>query len=598
MTTIAENSPAPSGGDNTADTGTRVSDPVGGGINRLQAFDGLFLRAEHLKQIQEYAEALSYAAGQAAGYGVVYGFDVSVPDPVKGDQLLVGLGLAISPQGRPLKSGSTATVSLGGLVAPPDGYWVVDVIAGPAEYGDEAVYGLVCDDPCAGGSSRRPFVAEGIRVRLTPATEPGLDGFDNPDQRRGWLASRLFERERQAGGPWLTPATTGGSVPLLSSRSWGSGAPPPAGESVPIAVLLRNSSKWEVDAWAVRREIGDPSPKRVWQWRLGMRPWQVFVAQVLHFQDLLKARHSPPGGLSTEMLRRHVEEELDYAIKQVGERKVKEPLRVLNVLRSTVAGETTQAVPALPGLGIGELPPAGYLPVAGSESVEGQVAALLGPYVDTRFCRCRPDYVPHAVEQAQHMDRIVITDPDRPQAVDILVPVPDTGAITPATTAYGWVAFVRRRQADCGPGPVDEVDVYTAPDDKDVIDRLAHGTIPPGCTQLATATYPPGTWAVPPPNAFAALREAVKGHNKITLFGLASSADRRSLAEVRAVLLLEPVDGVDLDPRTAVVPAGGREAIVAVLGTKEGGGEGGEGGGEGGEGGPEQVEQARSQEER
>lgn len=569
MTMIADNGPAPGAGD-TTDTRTRTSAPVGGGINRLHAFDGLFLRAEHLTRIQDYAGSLAYAAGQAAGHGVVYGFDVSAAKVNDQWRLEVGPGLAINPQGRPLKSEQTATVPLDGLLADPNGYWVVEVIAGETPFGDESVYGLLCDDPCSGGSSMRPFVAEGIRVRLTPRAEDGLNQVSDL-QRRGWLASRLFENERRDGGPWLTPATAGGTVPPLSTRPWQTGAPPPTGEAVPVAVLLRTANEWEVDAWAVRREIGDPSPQRVWRWRLGMRPWQVFVAQVLQFQDLLTFRQSPRSGLTAAMLQQHVEEQLDYAIARVRERKQKEPLQVLNVLRSTLAGQVTQAAQvaeSLPGLGIDELPPAGYLPISGSASVEDQVAALLGANVDLRFCRCRPDHVPHAVEEVQHMDRLVLGDPDRPPAIDILVPVPADGEAGPATTAYGWVAFVRRRGADCGPGPVDEVGVYTVAHDEDVLTSLDEGVIPGSADELATAAYPPRTWAVPPPGAFALLRAAVPGHNKITLYGLASTDDRLPLAAVRAALLLGPLDDntIDFVLRTAKVPAGGREAIVAVLG--------------------------------
>lgn len=545
----------------TPENGALVSEAVGGGINRLRAFDGLFLRAEHLDQIQGYARALAHAAGQAAGYGVVYGFDVAI-SATNENELRVGAGLAIDPQGLPLRSEQVATVPLGNLVAPADGYWVVEIVPGSTPYGDEAVYGLVCDDPCSGGSSTRPFVAEGIRVRLSPRTEANLGNLVEPGERRGWLASKLFENERREGGPWVTPATAGGAVPPLSTRAWHDGAPPPAGDAVPVAVLLRTGDGWEVDAWTVRRELGDPSPRRVWQWRLGMRPWPVFVAQLLQFQDLLTARLSPPAGLTATMLRRHVEEQLDYAIARFKERKQKEPLQVISELRSTVAGQIAQALPALPGLGIGELPPAGYLPISGSDRVEDQVAALLGPNVSARFCRCRPDHVPHAIEEVQHMDRIVLTDADRPQSVDILIPVPESGS------AYSWVAFVRRRGTDCGPGPVDEVDVHVVTDEEEVLMSLDGGVIPDFATKLGTTTYPVRTWAVPPTEMFERLKAEINGHTPITLYGLASSDDRRPLAMVRAALLLGPLDEtVSLDLRTAVVAPGRREAVVAAFGT-------------------------------
>jgi hypothetical protein len=77
--------------------------------------------------------------------------------------------------------------------------------------------------------------------------------------------------------------------------------------------------------------------------------------------------------------------------------------------------------------GIVELPPAGWLPVVpGALDVNTQVKRLLGEGVDLRFCIVRPDYVPHAFEEAQHLERICLLeglkDPKAKQQVDILVP--------------------------------------------------------------------------------------------------------------------------------------------------------------------------------
>jgi hypothetical protein len=81
---------------------------AGGGINRLNAFNGLFLRAEHLERMQDYARELALAVGAAGGPGVVTGFDVALGD---GSTLLVEPGLAIDPTGRPLRSNHQITLS-------------------------------------------------------------------------------------------------------------------------------------------------------------------------------------------------------------------------------------------------------------------------------------------------------------------------------------------------------------------------------------------------------------------------------------------------------------------------------------------------------
>ena len=75
-----------------------------------------------------------------------------------------------------------------------------------------------------------------------------------------------------------------------------------------------------------------------------------------------------------------------------------------------------------------ELPSAGYLPVHnGSDlTVNQQVRALLGDGLDLRFCVTTADYIAHAVEEAQHMDRISLLqgldDPSNKPHVDIWVP--------------------------------------------------------------------------------------------------------------------------------------------------------------------------------
>lgn len=532
----------------------RTSDPVAGGIDRLAAFDGLFLRAEHLDRIQSYARDLSCAVGQAAGSGVVYGFDVLVQD----NELRVTPGLAVNRQGRPMRSGQMATVSLDNLVADPDGFWVVELVPESTPFGDETVYGVLCEDPCSGGASVRPFVSEGIRVRLTPDTAIGLDAIASVG-RRGWLASRLFERERRNAGPWLTPVADP-RVAALNSRPWNTGAPQPQGTSVPIAVLLRSGDAWEVDTWTARRETGDPWPVRVWQWRLGMRPSDVFVAQILQFQDLLTLRYPASSGHAAKQLRRRIEAQLAANVPELAD--------YAPLLQSLQVAVESQAR-SLPDLGIDEVPPAGYLPIAGYDAVEAQVTTLLGEYVNLRFCRCRPDFVPHAVESVQHMDRIVLNDPGRVARVDVLVPVLDEGPSADTEAPHGWVAFVRRREADCGPPPTDPVEVYVVDDDSDqgVMRQVESGEVPYGAEFLTTTTYPPGTWAVPPRDVFDRLHRRIGSRKFVTLVGLASAEDRRPLAAVRAGMLVATFDDkmVRFKLKTALRSGGGVEAIVAVL---------------------------------
>ena len=81
------------------------------GIRRLNAEDGLFLRADHLRQIQDYAREIALLAGVAAGPGVDYGFNVTL----EGSAIHVTPGLAIDATRRPLRTLRDVTVSLADL---------------------------------------------------------------------------------------------------------------------------------------------------------------------------------------------------------------------------------------------------------------------------------------------------------------------------------------------------------------------------------------------------------------------------------------------------------------------------------------------------
>jgi hypothetical protein len=75
-------------------------------------------------------------------------------------------------------------------------------------------------------------------------------------------------------------------------------------------------------------------------------------------------------------------------------------------------------------------------------SVNQQVRGMMGKGVDLRFCVVRPDYVPHALEEAQHMDRISLIegldDPNRKPAVDVLIPNGEIRSVEIIPTGTGY----------------------------------------------------------------------------------------------------------------------------------------------------------------
>lgn len=448
--------------------GLSVIDP-GTILTRLWYFDGKFLRADGFRMDQDYVRSLAALSHQATGSGVVHGYDVSRPG---GDTLRITGGLALAASGRVAYLPRQADLRIGELIARSSGTadpsepaapGVADfhrcspetaagpdvVVAGRPLYlltvagtealcGEEERFGQLCADACATRTDRSTVV-EGVcfRLRELTLTLPVSTSVPFDDRHlRSRVASAYFAAER-------------GAVPSRVSRAglgtpvWCAGAEPVGGDEVPLAVLDRAGDvSTLLDAWTARRELQESGPRRYWQWRMTMRPWDVFLAQVLQFQCQLLDL----GGDGPDADRAALRVAAD-ALSRVAA----DPEGRIAAVRDRIAS----ALDATPSAGTGsllldggmvELPPAGYLPIDLTRPVQDQVRALFGPGVDLRFCVARPDHVPEMLQEAQHLDRISLTrgldDPDRREAVDVLVPDGVIGPAAPATTAFAGTARI------------------------------------------------------------------------------------------------------------------------------------------------------------
>jgi hypothetical protein len=558
---------------------------VGGGITRLNASDGLFLRAEHLNTMEDYSLELSRAVGVAAGNGVVYGYGVKLDQ--KTLTLKVEAGLAIGPDGRPLQSTMVAELDISNLTATGDGFYVVELAPADWLFGQENVYGNLCTDPCSQGGQIQPYQAEGIAISVVPDTMQGLAG-QNDNQMRNWLASAYYEREREQAAPWLVPSLPNKPVPHLDSDAFSSSTGRPGGVTVPLAVLVPLKSGLKVDQWIARRDIGDPVPRRAWQWRLAMRPWDVFIAQVLQFQAQFNDEYQTAQQQSAQT---GTAGEITEAIKGLQRGLDRQHVKAgwlqagLDKLAKAAEEVAEANQTGLLGLGFNELPPAGYLPAADSKSdVASHFSTMFGSGVELRIRYCRADYAVRAVEQAQHLDRIPLDLPvqqDKPR-VDVLVPSEPADLSALYTASYPWVAFVRRSKPDHRPR-IDEVAVYllqmrgSKKGAKDTVERILKGEHPHGMEHMGQLAYPAGAYAVPTPDIYDAIHTKI-GHFKkhwMIAVGLASAEDRQPLAAVRAFLLaLGMTVDETLDVAEVLVgyPHGlSQEAIVIVYGSGEGG---------------------------
>ena len=487
-------------------------------LTRLHYFDGKYLKASDLTVEQTYLRRLVQISNQAGGSGVAYGYDLS---RALGDSLHLAAGLAIDPQGRVLLLPQEFQIGVQDLIdkslrrkvavtkpktpgafgdcapsaaAPPDGaavgaeLYLISVCAAEALCGQEDVFGVLCEDACA-KSTERPYSVEGILLRVTPLTlQAVLPASAAVPLTRRHLRSRVasawFDDERHVIESQISGAG-------LKSDVWCFGAQAQSGQCVNIGVLARaGTSTVFLDAWTTRRERIDTPAKRYWQWRMAMRPWDVFLAQILQFQCQLSDLYRNGGGGSGEDDPCHRAHSLVIEASNTVAKMVNYYQSVTSrfTLTPLLADKTTAASVAQPQLeggltalldfhkrlleagqdqasftdqflidgGIVSAPSAGYLPVTPSSvvSVNEQVRRLLGRGVDLRFCIVRPDFVPHALEEAQHMERISLLEGlDNPKLmpeVDVLVPNgivlqerPTTGAAYEAKLLTGFASAAR-----------------------------------------------------------------------------------------------------------------------------------------------------------
>jgi hypothetical protein len=457
-----------------------VAIPRSSPLRRLHYFDGKFLRAEHLTLEQDYQRRLVEASNQAGGAGVVYGLDCT---RAGNDELEVGPGMAIDPQGRvillpqnqvlgitdliersrqkpvvqraetPIAKTAfgeceTRTQTKPGIVQESTDLYLITVGHTEACCGTEDVYGKLCEEACVTSTSR-PYIIEGVVFRAEPLPPEVTAPLLTPSTRN-WSANQLRSRVASAYFRYYDQGVNDGTAPsVLTTGLACLGARLPGGENVPIALLARQGcTTLFLDTWIARRERMEAPARTYWAGCLHLRPWHVFLAQVLQFQCHLNALF-PEGKASTvardpcqerrtrlaDALKGFVKgypKEVEMLRAAFPQEKLSLALQDMRTIASNLEALTPVALDLADQVliqgGIVELPSAGYLPVDAKSAwtVNQQVRQLLGGGLDLRFCRVRPDYIPHALEEAQHLERISLLqglkDPKNKPEVDILVP--------------------------------------------------------------------------------------------------------------------------------------------------------------------------------
>lgn len=485
-------------------------------LTRLHYFDGKFLRADAFATEQDYHRARVRLANIAGGWGVVNGLEISL----RGAQLAVSAGMAITPAGNFVLATSDMRADLAKLLqlnqresTPPGSadfgdctkpvkagvkesapQAIYEITVGPVEglCGNEAVYGKLCESACA-TDSRHPYWREGVVLRLRPRTLalPGSSAVPvGAVHLRNRVASAYFALEPGLARSQVSAAGLAGDV-------WCGGAQLYGRDEVVIGLLVREGGSTRViDAWSGRRERMDAQARGYWQGRMAMRPWNVFVAQILQFQCQLSGALEPGGGQFTpvddcERIRELLDKtrrELEALtarwsdsgkklllktgdltrnqLKQVGSHvdgtyaEIGQLSKELAVVEAGAGALPVQRM--LIAAGFLDLPPAGYLPVAPAKvALEVQLQRMFGEGVNLHLHAVAEDEIAHLLEEAQHMRRISLTkgidDPKTPETVEVFVPEGRVVAAKAAATGEWWQVVVQPELADPGqsePTPV------------------------------------------------------------------------------------------------------------------------------------------------
>lgn len=465
-------------------------------LTRLHYFDGQYLRADALAMEQDYLRERDRLANLAGGWGVVHGLGIAQADGA----LRVGAGLAITPAGNLVLAVGELDVRLADLLklaapAPVEGncefgdcqegppthtaapaLQAYELTVAPAQTlcGNEAVYGKLCATACA-GDSQRPWWREGVALRLRPI---GLKLPDSssvslgPQHLRNRAASAYFAAE-----PWLAAPALGSAG--LAGSLWCNPAALYGRDEVPIGLLILEGGAVRVlDAWSTRRERMDSQARGYWQGRMAMRPWNVFLAQILQFQCQLSQRFDVAdkvlvpadecgqlrrlldrARMEMEALHRQYSEGARTLIKKLDARPTKQEAQnlsdevkaayaqlheIANTLSAAELGKG--ALPRnrmLIEAGFVELPPAGYLPVTpGKQDLEEQLSRMFGEGVRLAYQAVREDEIAHLLEEAQHQGRISLTrgldDASRIEDVEIFVPDGKAVGVEAAAPGIWW----------------------------------------------------------------------------------------------------------------------------------------------------------------
>jgi hypothetical protein len=283
-------------------------------MRSINFFNGRLLTAEDLGQEQAIRRAADARIGQAVGYGVANGLEVSQPVSAATQPVVtIQPGLAINLKGqamslsdavdvslvRPAGAGASATIGAFSDCQPPQpGIYVADagvyllvMCPASATEGRAPVNGLgTCTVAC-----NARYNIEGVQFRLVQLPT-GAD-LTQPALLRNTVAYECFgtivDTAAFVSDPFNASWDRTGLLDLMRRKKIGIGDC-----DIPLAVIYWTLEGIQyVDMWSVRRRLAKPGASRSWPLLFSDRRIGETDAMIQQFQDQIEAIFTVESGL-------------------------------------------------------------------------------------------------------------------------------------------------------------------------------------------------------------------------------------------------------------------------------------------------------------
>jgi hypothetical protein len=412
-----------------ADSATK---PATEELRRPVFFDGQFLRASQLTAEQDYLSKVLLQTQLAGGVGVAHGLSLSGEAGTV--RVTPGVGFVSSGMlylPHELHSDIATLVAKATGDAASSKMLRLQLDADSIDVRDDVMFGLKCAEDCSGTTTSTSYRLETVALSVAafvPSLPVATVAPNETDAK--WLRSRLASAHFRG----LDKANSLRNGAGLRSILWCRGNDLDTLAALPVGVLLYVDGSWICDPWIVRRERCDSPAEQYWAQHMGMRPHQLFLAQVLQFQCQLSDALGGVGHGSAEALEAEAQAFLnDLNADGANPLKLIQRRMLPGFAPRVGSAEILAGDNVLHNLGFVELPPAGFIPIdpSSDEPLVSQVERWFGvgpgrpSPVELEFVGVREAEIGQAIDEALHLERIPLWSPKDDPKPKVTIYIPD-----------------------------------------------------------------------------------------------------------------------------------------------------------------------------